>query len=111
MPGTASTNASGTVAALSGVAGLASGGAVYHYHITAAYPYTLGCFGPATLAQCRTLYPTCNTWAPRRYANGCAFPLLQQLLSHSSSASAAVLCAYVSKQPVSPLLQVRLLLR
>ncbi|KAI9022120.1 hypothetical protein DFJ74DRAFT_111807 [Hyaloraphidium curvatum] len=35
---------------------------VYHYHLSPHPPYTLGCFGPvASLAQCKSLYPTCGT--------------------------------------------------
>jgi hypothetical protein len=35
-----------------------SGGAtVYYYVVTDRPPFTIGCFGPATLEQCRALYP------------------------------------------------------
>eukprot|EP00475_Leptophrys_vorax_P000157 TRINITY_DN10092_c0_g1_i1.p1 TRINITY_DN10092_c0_g1~~TRINITY_DN10092_c0_g1_i1.p1 ORF type:complete len:380 (-),score=69.68 TRINITY_DN10092_c0_g1_i1:42-1181(-) len=35
---------------------------VYHYHITDAAPFTLGCFGPvSSLSACKSLYSTCGT--------------------------------------------------
>jgi len=36
-------------------------GTVYHYHVTDAPPYTVGCFGPVTsLDQCKGLYTECS---------------------------------------------------
>ena len=35
-------------------------GSTYHYHVTAAPPFTVGCFGPVDgLAACKALYPAC----------------------------------------------------
>eukprot|EP01065_Artemidia_motanka_P046857 TRINITY_DN7193_c0_g3_i1.p1 TRINITY_DN7193_c0_g3~~TRINITY_DN7193_c0_g3_i1.p1 ORF type:complete len:240 (+),score=69.48 TRINITY_DN7193_c0_g3_i1:485-1204(+) len=35
---------------------------VYHYHVSALAPYTLGCYGPvSTVSACEALYSTCNT--------------------------------------------------
>jgi hypothetical protein len=31
----------------------------YHYHLTMEAPFVAGCFGPATAAQARALYPSC----------------------------------------------------
>lgn len=40
-----------------------SGGStsVYHYHVSSVAPYTLGCYGPATMAQCRDVTTGCAT--------------------------------------------------
>ena len=38
-----------------------SGGVdVYHYHVTNTAPFSIGCFGPATMEQCRSLYIGCS---------------------------------------------------
>lgn len=71
-PGTASMSASGS--ALTGITGLASS-AVYHYHLTTFFPYTLGCFGSSTVSysSCTALYSTCKTYIPYYAANGSWF--------------------------------------
>ena len=41
--------------------GVPAGGAAYHYHVTAAPPFTVGCFGPVdSLAACKALYSQCG---------------------------------------------------
>jgi len=38
-----------------------SAGTVYHYHVTDAPPYTVGCYGPVTsLDACKALYTECT---------------------------------------------------
>lgn len=38
-----------------------NGQAVYHYHVTDTAPFSLGCFGPATMSECRALYSGCSS--------------------------------------------------
>lgn len=49
----------------------ASTGSVYHYHVTDAAPFTIGCYGPvSSLAQAKAMYPTCGSTTTMQCA-GC----------------------------------------
>lgn len=70
--------------AATGLTGFASGAAVYHYHTSTTFPYTIGCYGSSskvTYAQCTKLTQTsgsstydnsvlCGTYVPVRNTDG-----------------------------------------
>ena len=74
-PGTASATSGGVLGLVSDISGLASSTSVYHYHMSANFPYTIGCFANAntTTAACQALYPTCNSYVATHYANGSTY--------------------------------------
>ena len=75
VPVTTSGSTGGVIGSAStGISGLASS-AVYHYHLSTTFPYTLGCFSTAftSYTSCTALYPGCKSWRPNVYANGSAY--------------------------------------
>jgi hypothetical protein len=49
--------------------------AVYHFHLSNSYPFTIGCFASAAMsyAACAALYPGCGSYMPAAHANGSAY--------------------------------------